>query len=190
MTEQLVELHARARAGFSRVVDAVDPACWDAPSPCTDWDARGVVEHVIGFHEVLLLRPLEVKAHRPHEGEAARWRATDSALASALATDGILDHDVAGLGGTAAPVRRLLPALTTDVLVHTWDLARATGVDPNLDEALCDAALATAQAAADTIRTSGMYAPEVHVPRDAPVADRMLAFLGRDPAWTAGQLRS
>jgi uncharacterized protein (TIGR03086 family) len=185
MAEQLVELHARARAGFSRVVDAVDPAHWDALSPCTEWDARGVVEHVIGFHEVLLLRPLEVKAHRPRDDEAARWHATDAALASALGADGILDTDVAGLGGSGTPVRRLLPALTTDVLVHTWDLASAVDVDPNLDEALCDAALATAQAAADTIRASGMYAPEVHVPPSAPVADRMLAFFGRDPGWTA-----
>jgi uncharacterized protein (TIGR03086 family) len=188
MAENLGELHARARAGFSRVVDAVDPARWDAPSPCTEWDARGVVEHVIGFHEVLLLRPLEVKAHRPRDDEAARWHATDAALSSALAPAGILDTEVDGLGGRGTPVRRLLPALTTDVLVHTWDLARATGVAPNLDEALCDAALATAQAAADTIRTSGMFGSEVHVPRNAPVADRMLAFFGRDPAWTSRPL--
>ena len=101
----LVEQHARARAGFSRVVDAVDPARWDAPSPCTEWDARGVVEHVIGFHEVLLLRPLDVKAHRPRDDEAARWHATDVALSSALGADGILDREVGGLGGGGTPVR-------------------------------------------------------------------------------------
>jgi uncharacterized protein (TIGR03086 family) len=187
MTEQtlgLVEQHQRARDAFTRVVDAVDPARWDAPSPCTEWDARGVVEHVIGFHEVLLLRPLEVKAHRPRDDEVARWQATDAALATALAASGILDRTVAGLGGGGTPVRDLLPALTTDVFVHAWDLARAAGVEFDLDKELSAGALDSALRSAGTIRSSGMFDAEVPVPADAPTADRLLGFFGRDPEWT------
>lgn len=50
----VVERHRRALDGFGRAVAAASGR-WDAPTPCTDWDAEGVVDHVIGFHQVLLL---------------------------------------------------------------------------------------------------------------------------------------
>jgi hypothetical protein len=52
-----------------RFTEAVASAAgkWERPSPCECWDARGVVEHVIGFHDVLLLRPIGAKPQRPSE---------------------------------------------------------------------------------------------------------------------------
>jgi len=132
----MVEQHRQACAEFLRVARAVPDDRWSAPTPCTEWDARAVVEHVIGFHDFLLLRPLGVRAHRPREGPAARWEATSTALFEALRVDGAIDRELEMLSGEMSSPRRMLPTLTTEVLVHAWDLAVATGgeyrVDPDL----------------------------------------------------------
>ncbi|MGQ0825761.1 MAG: maleylpyruvate isomerase family mycothiol-dependent enzyme [Actinomycetota bacterium] len=155
--------HRRACAGFGEVV-AAGNGRWDVPTPCTEWDARDLVEHVIGFHEVLLLRPLEIKAHRPHGDVPARWDATASAI------------DVA-LEELSDEMRNLLPALTTDVLVHTWDLARAVGADEHLDPELVQRALGSAQPG--TLAQSGMFAAPVPVSSDAAPWVMLLGAYGR-----------
>jgi uncharacterized protein (TIGR03086 family) len=160
-----IERHRRACEGFSRVADQVTDDQWDRATPCTDWDARALVEHVIGFHEVLLLRPMGVRAHRPRTGPAARWRATCDALFAALT------EPVAVLG-----------ALTTDVMVHTWDLARAVDIDPELDDAMCREAVAALRDR-DLPRDDGMFSPAVCVPDDADPVVQLIASYGRDPAW-------
>ena len=180
--DQLIADHERARQGFTEVVESVDPSRWDAASPCPDWDARGIVEHVIGFHEMLFLKPLGVKADRPREDPVARWKATDTALSEALGRDGVLDQQVQGPMGDTTP-RSLLPALTSDVLVHSWDLARAVGLDVELDPELSAAGLAMGQKNSDRLQASGMFGVPIAVPDDAPVQDRMLGQFGRDPAW-------
>ena len=62
--EAVTDRHRRACVGFGAVVDRVGER-WDRPSPCPEWDARGVLEHVIGFHDVLLLVPLGAKPDPP-----------------------------------------------------------------------------------------------------------------------------
>ena len=118
----LVERHRRACDGFSRVAALVQPDQWELPTPCTEWDARALVEHVIGFHDFLLLRPLGVRANRPRTDPAARWKATRVALFRALDTEGVVDQATELPGGGRSTPRMMLAALTTDVLVHTWDL--------------------------------------------------------------------
>jgi uncharacterized protein (TIGR03083 family) len=161
-----IERHRRACDGFSRVADATPADAWDNPTPCSEWDARALVEHLIGFHEVLILRPLGVRAHRPRTGPAARWAATQTALFDAL----------------TEPVD-VLGALTTDVLVHTWDLAQSIGVPAELDTELCASALAALPD--DLPRDGGMFAPAVPSDDDADAPTRLIAFYGRDPDWHA-----
>jgi uncharacterized protein (TIGR03086 family) len=180
--DALVVRHRVACDAFSAVADRVPPALWAAATPCTDWDARALVEHVIGFHEFLLLRPLGVRANRPREGPASRWRATADALFDCLATDGALDQPTELPGGGHSSGRQMLGALTTDVLVHTWDLARATGLEPRLDPDLCAAAYEAARASG-LRRGDGMIGPEVAVEPDADVETRLVALYGRNPAW-------
>ena len=117
----LIEQHRRACDDFGRVAERV--VDWDSPTPCDEWDARALVEHVIGFHDFLLLRPLGVRANRPRGDPAARWRATSDALFTALAAPDVLDRETELPGGGTSTPRTMLAALTTDVLVHTWDLA-------------------------------------------------------------------
>ena len=178
----MVERHRRACAGFGAIAHAVPDGSWSAPTPCAEWTARDVVEHVIGFHDFLLLRPLGVRANRPREDPAARWDATSEALFAALATDGMLDRATELPGGGTSSPRAMIGALTNDVLVHTWDLARAASLPAALDEELCARGYAGLRAS-EFRRDPAMFGPEVPVGDNAPAADKLVAFYGRNPAW-------
>jgi len=175
----VADRHRRACAGFAQVVGRVADG-WGRASPCTDWDARGVLEHVIGFHDVLLLRPLGVKPARPKDDPEARWRRTESVIGDVL--DELPRHAVRLPGGRELGLVQLLPMLTTDVLVHTWDLTRAIGVPAVVDPELCETSL---DALGDTydLAATGLYGPPRDVATDADPVSRLVARLGRDPAW-------
>jgi uncharacterized protein (TIGR03086 family) len=72
----------------------------------------------------------------------------------------------------------------TDVFLHTWDLARATGQDERLDPDTCADLLAGMVPIEELLRSSGQYGPAVPVPDEADVQTRLLAFIGRDPGRT------
>ena len=178
--DQIVELHRRASDGLLTTARAA-AGKWDLPSPCTEWDARGVVEHVIGFHEVLILKPLGVRVERPRDDPAARWQVTAEALASVLAGEGALDTSIEVPGGRATELRQLVPTLTTDVLVHTWDLARATGLDEALDAAKVAWMFEGMQGIDEMLRQSGQYGPKIDPGEDADLQTQLIAFTGRRP---------
>lgn len=165
------------------VVDAAGNS-WSSPSPCPEWDARGVVEHVIGFHDVLLLRPLGSKHRIPKDEPTVRWATTVAMVGSA-----ILDADekvaLPGPGGSKLLLTQLLPMLTTEVLVHTWDLAKAVGQPVALDPELCALAYEGALRNEGALRSSEMFRPPVALSGDADAATKLVALLGRDPAWRA-----
>ncbi|MCA2263072.1 hypothetical protein A5626_03200 [Mycobacterium marseillense] len=164
------ELHLAVYRRFGEAVAAAD-GNRDRPSPCEAWDARGVLEHVIGFHDVLLLRPLGLKPDRPREDPHARWQLTYRSLKDALASGGVTQLDA----------YRLMPNLTRDVLVHTWDLARAVRADDTLDTEWCE--LFCAGLPGDHQTSAGMFKAPLVVPGESGAQARLLARLGRDPSW-------
>ena len=166
----LIANHRRACDGFSEIVSLASGR-WNAPSPCTDWDARGVLEHVIGFHDQLLLKPLDAKPERPKDDPQQRWLVTVQAIFDALAKPEALEDN------RASPVG----VLTTDVLVHTWDLATAVGVEVELEPDLCQIGYARAVENQDRLAASDMFGPPVAVAEDADVQSKLLGIFGRDP---------
>ncbi|MGH3597468.1 MAG: maleylpyruvate isomerase family mycothiol-dependent enzyme [Mycobacterium sp.] len=162
---------------------------WDRRSPCDAWDARGVLEHVIGFHDVLLLRPLGLKPDRPRDDPQMRWELTYQRLETAFDSGNRLFQrvvDVPAVGSNPATkldARRLVPNLTRDVLVHTWDIARAVGADDRLDPRWCERFYADLPADPDALTASGMFRAPVAVGDQADVQSKLLARLGRNPYW-------
>ncbi|ORV82276.1 hypothetical protein AWC11_24165 [Mycobacterium interjectum] len=171
--DDVAELHLAVCRRFGEAVRSAE-GNWDRRSPCGEWDARAVLEHVIGFHDVLLLRPLGLKPDRPRQDAQARWHLTYDALAQALQPG----------RATRLDEYRLMPNLTRDVLVHTWDLARAVGADDRLDPAWCELCYAGLPADPRALRSSGMFGAPVRLPGESDAQARLLARLGRDPCWS------
>ena len=74
-----------------------------------------------------------------------------------------------------------------ELIVHGWDISRSLGRDAPFEDDLVEAALFGArQWVDDSTRTPQLFGPEVPVPDDAPVLDRLVGFLGRHPDWAAG----
>ncbi|OBF49104.1 hypothetical protein A5756_24965 [Mycobacterium sp. 852002-53434_SCH5985345] len=170
--DEVAALHLAVCRRFGEAVWSADGR-WDRRSPCDQWDARAVLEHVIGFHDVLILRPLGLKPDRSREDPRARWQVTYDSLTAAFEPD----------KATQLDAFKLVPNLTRDVLVHTWDLARAVGADDRLDAAWCRLFYDTLPTDALALTSSGMFNPPVAVPDERDSQGKLLARLGRDPAW-------
>jgi uncharacterized protein (TIGR03086 family) len=160
---------------------------WDAPTPVPGWVARDVVRHLVTWLPGLLgsrgwpsLPPPSVSVD---DDPAAAWKEHAAAVQELLDGPGgefVIDDPFLGGGPLAGLVDRIY---TTDVFLHTWDLARATGQDDTLDAETCAALLAGMPEMEGPMRASGQFGPRVPVPDDAPVQDRLIGFIGRDPGW-------
>ncbi|HWD55122.1 MAG TPA: hypothetical protein VG346_08360 [Acidimicrobiales bacterium] len=144
----------------------------DAPTPAPEGSVHGVLDHVFGVHDSLLLEPLGVRPELPDDDPEARWAATVAALFPALERPGTLDR------------RALLVGIvTTDVLIHSWDLTRAVGADVPLDPELCQSGYDRALRNKTVLEGSGALGVAVAVPGDATAQDRLLGLFGRNPNW-------
>ena len=178
---EVAERYRSLARGLTARVEGVPPGGWDRPSPCAGWRARDVVGHLaewmpgMFFDGAGLPRPAIPTAD---EDPAGAWRALDEALQSALDDPVTASRPCGPFALEEAFDRFGLP----DVLVHTWDLARATGQDEALDEGEVRRLLAAmASVDEELMRGSGHFGPRVEVPDDADEQTRLLAFTGRQP---------
>ncbi|MFT4202066.1 TIGR03086 family metal-binding protein [Gordonia sp. (in: high G+C Gram-positive bacteria)] len=158
---------------------------WSAPAPVPDWTARDVVDHLLTwFPEVLAVGGVELP---PGPGVAddpvGAWRHQTEHVQTLL--DGpTADQEFTHPNLGTMPLGSAIDLFyTSDVFMHTWDLARATGQDDRLDEDTCATMVEGMAAAEEMIRSSGQYGPAVPVPDEASAQDRLIGFIGRDPAW-------
>jgi hypothetical protein len=146
---------------------------WDAPTPAREGNAGQVADHVFGFHESLLLRPLDVMPpEAPADERVQHWVAMVGALFPALERPGALDER-----------ELLVGVLATDVLVHSWDLCRAADVTVSLDPGLCQSGYERALANREVLEEAGAIERHNAVPDDAPIQERLLGLFGRNPDW-------
>jgi len=186
----------RARAdAFQRKVAAVRPDQWSNQSPCEDWKARDVVGHIIDMHGVML-RPLDRQLSPSPSVADDPLGAFTSARAD---IESVLDDpELAGIesdtpgGGRMTVEQHIDEVASADLVIHGWDLARATEQDDTIDpeevERAWSASVSLPPEMLEMMRTPGafgpgvkVFGPEVNVPEDAPLQDRLLGLLGRDP---------
>lgn len=182
----------RVAAGFTGVVEAVDPTAWSNPSPCEGWTARDVVGHLVewipgpGF----LLGSYDIDTGSvpsvfddPGDG----WATVRNAIQAGLDDPAVAARQApCGPLGDQSFEDAVDITVIGDVFVHTWDLAQAAGIDPRLDaEELRQQYDAIAAIAPDTdaaMRSSGHFGPRFPVTADADLLDVVLAFYGRNLA--------
>lgn len=113
---------------------------------------------------------------------AGAWRALTAGLQAMLDDPALAASEVSHpMAGT----HRLEDAIATfflgDVVVHTWDLARATGLDETLDADVVHDMLVGMEPMDQMLRSSGHYGRRVAVADDADETTKLIAFTGRQP---------
>jgi uncharacterized protein (TIGR03086 family) len=187
-TEALALLVA-ADDEFARRLRLVGDDDWRRPTPCSEWDVRALVNHVVGANVryQMLLRgaPTDrVEATRTvdHRGvdPFAAFVATADGVVACFSEHGALERIVHHAAGDRSG-RELLAMRILDAAVHGWDLARAIGADETLDDDVVAFLLAyTADLQLGPHQRA--FAPaDPHVPRNASHQDRLLHRLGRHP---------
>jgi uncharacterized protein (TIGR03086 family) len=179
---------ARASAVTGDLVDRIAPGQWTAPTPCTEWTVRDVVDHLVGMNLVFVA--MFEEGPMPDRGEdrlgadpAAAYRRSAAALQAAAARPGVLQRSQATAVGVATGAERLQWRIA-DLLTHGWDLVQATGVVAELPDDLAEQALAFVQVQLPSQPRAGRFADPQPIPDDAPAIERLAAFTGRPVPWT------
>jgi len=189
---ELYEAFDRAIGSTAGIVTSVRLDQASAATPCTEWDVRDLLNHVIGtlwlsealFTDQAPRYPMAPGALPPadlagDEPAAAYTEASAAALTAAAADDNLTRVHPTPLGDMPGPA--LAGFTTLDIAVHGWDLARATGQRAALDDTLAAHVLAFAEQAITPGSRAPRIGPAVPVAADAPLTDRLAAFLGRQP---------
>jgi uncharacterized protein (TIGR03086 family) len=186
---EMYELHRRAGELLKETLARVEAHQWHLPTPCTEWDVRELVHHIAWSNlwvaplvdgkglgevaptlqgDVLGDDPIEVAVRSIDESSDAFERGRDRRVQ---------------LSRGEAPASEYCFERMNDLTVHSWDLARAIGLDVRLDEECIETARAGFLPVEERLRAVGELGPHVQVPPDADLETRYLAFFGRRADW-------
>jgi uncharacterized protein (TIGR03086 family) len=196
---EIADRYRRHADAFERKVVAVRPEQWANQSPCEAWDARGVVGHIVVMHGVML-RPLDRElgsAPSVADDPVGAFRAARADIEAVLDDPALADRECDTPNGRMTVEQQIGDVVSDDLVLHGWDLARATGQDDTMDpddvERLWSITTAIPPELMERYRTPGafgpgveVYGPEVKVSEDAALQDRLLGLIGRDPGWLPG----
>lgn len=186
MTEPF-ELFRRAVDGFGRLVHLVEPGQWHDPTPDDDWDVRMLVNHLAV--EQLWVPPLvdgktiadvgdSLDGDRLGDDPVAAW---DDAVADSLESFSAtaVPGRTVQLSYGERPTLDYMWEMTTDALIHSWDLARAIQADETLDPELSQFVYDKTLPMAEELVKTGLFKAVVPVADNAPLQTRLLAIFGR-----------
>jgi uncharacterized protein (TIGR03086 family) len=190
MGADLVELHDRCGQHFSALVAGVRSDQWHDGTPCSEWDVRALVHHLL--YEQVWVPPLMdgktmAEIGDRFEGDLmgddpSTWPALLAAAQfeaqAAIAQPGALERTV-HLSYADVPGDEYVRQLTADLLIHGWDLAHATGQDESLDLDTVAVILPWAEANAGLLAGSGMFGTPIDTSAGDGADVQLLALLGR-----------
>lgn len=177
-----VALYRQASHHALRVAEAVTADQLGGPTPCDAWTVQELLDHLVGGTEYLL-GALEQRPPEPPSGTtAADLERGVAAVLVGLEAPGALDRTCASPLGFEWSVGQAVAGTFMDVLLHTWDLARAIGHDARLDPDLVDACTAMfLPEMPERGREAGIIGPAIDPGPDPSPQDRLLAAMGRQP---------
>jgi uncharacterized protein (TIGR03086 family) len=183
-----LDRYIRAQDGFGQRVHAVRDDVWSDPTPDTEWDVRELVNHLVV--EQLWVPPLMAGSTIADVGDrfdgdqlgddpGQAWDRAAAAAREAFSAPGAFDR-IVHLSAGDKPAVEYLREMAMDLVIHTWDLARALHVDEQLEPELVDWVYRRYEPQADSLASWGVFAPRVPVPDDADQQTKLLAIFGRD----------
>jgi uncharacterized protein (TIGR03086 family) len=169
----------------------------DAPTPCPGYTLGDLLDHVGGFALAFTgaaKKTFGDETSQGPAGDASRlgddWRTRIPRDLAALAEAW---RDPAAWSGTTQAGGLELPGgvagvvVLDELVIHGWDIARASGqpydYDPALLEVVHDFVAQFSEPGQEAAR-EGLFGPVVAVPKEAPLLDRVLGLTGRDPRWS------
>ena len=179
--DAIAERYDRLSAAFASRVAGIRPDQWDHPTPCEDWTVRDLVAHVVDSpHTFVGFIDREVPPGPSVDQDPveafARGRDTVQGLLRDPAT---ATQTYVGPLGERTFEWAVDSFLSFDLVVHGWDLARATGQDEAMPPEELDRLERQAREWGEMARAPGVFAQPVEAPEGADDQTRVLAFLGR-----------
>ncbi|WP_327676659.1 TIGR03086 family metal-binding protein [Kitasatospora sp. NBC_00458] len=181
-------LYLLALGQLEKLIAEAGPDTLDRPTPCTEYDLRTLLGHVVGgVHRLAYMgeggRSEDVAAMTGELADDAWPAALDRARArvtAAWADDAGLDRPAFAPWGEV-PGRAAVGGYVLETVTHGWDIARALGSSVPLDERLAETALAIAEAVLPAGGREGApFGPALPAPAGADPYTRLAAFLGRE----------
>lgn len=182
---------SRALKATGTLIAELNPEQYSGPTPCTGWDVRDVVAHLVGMNLVFTAL---LNSQKPPSSDqrvlgndpGSAFSSSAAALLSAFRRRGALEHSFETPMGSATGQERL-DIRMYDLLAHAWDQAQATGnkLEP-LDD-LAEQSLTFARRQFADQPRNGRFNAAQPVTDGAPALDRLATFLGRpvNGNWTA-----
>jgi uncharacterized protein (TIGR03086 family) len=182
----------RALDQSAAVIARLQPEQMTLPTPCSEFDARALAGHMlfaaeriakIGRREDLSLGDPVVTGLADGEWAPAFDKAAQEALSAWSGPDALAGEIALPFGTFPAPV--VAGIYTLEHVTHAWDLAAVLAITQSLAPELAEAVLPLAlELVPAEVRGGEMpFAAVVEVPADAPVYDRLVGYLGRDPGF-------
>lgn len=177
------ERFRRVAGRFTDRVREVPPDGWEKPAPCDGWAARDVVGHMVEWMPAFLASVGCDLSDGPSVDvdPVGAWTHLADQIQALLDDPAIANQEVShDQLGSQTVERAISSIMLGDIVIHTWDLARATGLDETLDSDIVGEMLVEMQPIDEMLRTSGHYGPRVDVAGDAD-DQTSIAFTGRRP---------
>ena len=190
----LHEEMAAAAAEAARVVGGVRADQFTAPTPCADWDVHALLNHTILWtafsaerraRDEPLPDDLMNQDFAAEPGFAATYAAQIDKAVAAWSDPAAWARDL-NVMGSPTPAADIAALLLAEMVLHGWDIARASGQRYSGTDAVVTATAAAVDANAAMFRQYGGFAAPVPLAGPASAMDRVLAASGRDPLWTPG----
>ncbi|GII01440.1 TIGR03086 family metal-binding protein [Planobispora takensis] len=173
--------YRRLAAAFAAKLEGVGADGWDDPTPCTDWSVGELVGHVVAMHEVHLFQVNRRPLARPdvERDPLGAFAVIRDQVQADLDDRGRAQEMYTGRFGRWTFAEGIDRAICTELVVHGWDLARATGQDDRIDPVEIRRVRAALMSIGHDVVRGMMAGPEVEAGPDADEQTRLLAYLGR-----------
>lgn len=177
----IADRYRRLSGAFAEKIAGVPPDGWGRPTPCEGWTVRDLVRHVVDTQ--VMFRRLAGRDTPPlpsvDDDPLGAFRAASTAVQADLDDPERAGTEYEGYLGRSTFAEGIDRFASFDLVVHAWDLARATGQDERIDPAEIPVLRAHAESFGDALRSPGAFGPPVEAPAGADEQARLLAFLGR-----------
>ena len=180
-----IERIDRATAFAAEKVKSVAGNQLSESTPCSEFDVRSLLNHVIGGLAMLTTAARGEKGAMPQGDQfgsdpGADYERRRAELMAALGADGVLDRNWE-MPFATMPGAVMAKIAFMEHLTHAWDLAKATGQDTALPADLVAECMQVVTPMDAMLRTPGVCGPAIKVAGDASEQDKLIAFMGRQP---------